>query len=232
MPLATPAPQLVPLVERVHASLTGKSPRRAPHVSFYPYVEGKSTVRELLGRLEFKLNAGLLGAPDEVLEGIITILLSRIQRIPESRLDPRPIRAYREYNTEREGRGPPRSRKHIDPVGAHRSLVESFLRVTLDMDMLLPIVPTLSWSKTVSRRRLGHWDADHKAVVISQVLDDPKVPEFVLDYVVYHELLHIMHPVKMGSGTKRRVHTATFKRDERKFPAWKEAEAWLMKLSR
>jgi hypothetical protein len=125
-----------------------------------------------------------------------------------------------------------KGRKHIDPVGTHRSLLESYLRVSLDMDLTLPEVPKLSWSREVARHRFGHWDPDHQAVVISQVLDDPKVPEFVLDYVLYHELLHILHPVKMGSGSKRIVHSTAFKRDERRFPAWQEAETWISRLSR
>jgi predicted metal-dependent hydrolase len=100
------------------------------------------------------------------------------------------------------------------------------------MGLTLPKVPTLSWSKTVSRHRFGHWDPDHNAVVISQVLDDPDVPEFVLDYVLYHELLHILHPVKMGSATKRIVHSAAFRRDERRFPRWKEGEEWIRRLAR
>jgi hypothetical protein len=170
------------------------------------------------------------GAPDEVVEGVVNVLLSRLWGIPAARMDRRAVRAYREHM---DAAPPARTgRKHIDPVGAHRSLLESFLRVTLDLGIALPRVPTLSWSKTVATHRFGHWDPDHNAIVISQVLDDPEVPEFVLDYVLYHELLHIVHPVKMGSGTKRIIHSAAFKRDERRFARWKEGEDWLRKIGR
>jgi len=239
--LERPAPALVPLVQRVHAGLRpGRLLEPAPSVAFYPYSGGGSTVRERGGRLRFRLSDRLQGAPDLVLEGVVAVLLCRVLGLPDSRADPEAVRAYRAFLNQAmdggAGAGPTpagrKGRKHIDPVGAHRSLLESYLRVSLDLGLALPRVPTLSWSKTVSRHRFGHWDPDHNAVVISQVLDDPDVPEFVLDYVLYHELLHILHPVKMGSGTKRIVHSAAFKRDERKFPRWREGEDWIRRLAR
>lgn len=232
MATTRPAPQLVPLVERVHHELMGRPPARRPWIGFYPYAEGRSTVRIKEGRHEFKLNEALLAAPDDAVAGIVGILLCKIEGVRESKVDPLAARAYHDYMVQDRPRIGRKSRKHIEPVGHHRSLLESYLRVTLDMDLVVPDTPTLSWSKEVSRRRFGHWDPEHKAIVVSQILDDPNVPEFVLDYVVYHEILHIIHPVKMGSGSKRRVHTATFRRDERKFPQWKEAEAWINKLAR
>lgn len=231
--LAHPAPGLVPLVERVHARINpGRALRRPPHVAFYPYANGTSTVRERDGQLRFKLTTRLEGAPDDAVEGVVAVLLGRILRLDVPRSEDANIRAYKQRLEDGRGRAEPKGRKHIDPVGEHRSLLESYLRVSLDLGLTLPQVPTLSWSKTVARHRFGHWDPEHNAVVISQVLDDPKVPEFVLDYVLYHELLHILHPVKMGSGSKRIVHSAAFKRDERKFPGWKEADAWINKLAR
>jgi hypothetical protein len=220
------------LADRIHRRLLGRPPLRVPRVAFYPYAQGRSTVREREGRLEFKLNEGLRGADDLVLEGILGLLTCRIRGVDEGRVDPAAARAYRDHMVARPPQEGRKGRKHIDPVGTHRSLLESYLRVSLDMDIVLPEIPKLSWSKEVARHRFGHWDPDHQAVVISQVLDDPKVPESVLDYVLYHELLHILHPVKMGSGSKRIVHSAAFKRDERKFPDWQEAEKWISRLSR
>lgn len=224
---------LIPLVERVHARLRpGHALPRPPHVLFYPYANGTSTVRQRDGQLRFKLTTRLEGAPDEAVEGVVALLLSRLLRVEMPRTEATNVRAYKDRLEAGRGRAEAKGRKHIDPVGTHRSLLESYLRVSLDLGVVLPQVPTLSWSKTVARHRFGHWDPEHNAVVISQVLDDPKVPEFVLDYVLYHELLHILHPVKMGSGTKRIVHSAAFKRDERRFPGWKEADAWINKLAR
>ncbi|MCA1819431.1 MAG: hypothetical protein ABR562_00845 [Thermoplasmatota archaeon] len=231
------AEHLAPLVERVHGHVRpGRTLHPPARVTFYPYVDAKSIVREREGRIHLRLSDQLAAAPDQVLEGVVGILLARYFGLPDARADPAAVRAYREYLNGHAagaaGRRQARGRKHIDPVGRHRSLLEAYLRVALDMDLALPQVPRLSWSKTVAGHRFGHWDPDHNVVVISQILDDPEVPEFVLDYVLWHELLHIVHPVRMGSGTKRIVHGAAFRRDERRFPRWKEGEEWIGKLAR
>lgn len=266
-------PELVELAQDVHARLRGRRLAPPPRVTFYAYADAKSTIRERQGRIHIRLTEHLRDAPEEALRGVFGILLSRLYRIGDDRLNPDLVRAYRQYLVDREkrlleeqservqqahlaralqeeggvtllepvpdeatqvplGLRTRRGRKHIDPVGAHRSLLESYLRVTLDMGLDVPLTPKLSWSQRVSGHRFGHWDPDHQVIVISQILDDPEVPEFVLDYVVYHEILHILHPVRMGSGSKRIVHSAAFYRDERKFPQWQEGEKWINKLAR
>lgn len=232
---AVPAPALVPVFEAVHEALLGSRPDR-PRIEFYPYVSTKSTLRQRDGRWHVRLSDHLLDAPDGALRGVLGILLARVHRLPETRVDAGDRQAYHDALDAVEGRRrtsrQARGRKHIDPIGVHRSLLESFLRVTMDLDMELPEAPKLGWSRTASRRRFGHQDADHQAIIISKVLDDPKVPEFVLDYVVYHELLHIVIPPRRGSGGKRIVHSKEFKQAEARFPQQREAEAWLTKLAR
>ncbi len=231
------APALVPLVQSVHERLLGVEARPAPHVAFFPYVSTKSTIRKRDGRYYFRLSHHLQDAPEGVLRGVSGILLCRMLSIPEKRLDTDDVAAYHAHleadnvRARRAESKKARGRKHIDPIGTHRSLLESFMRVVLDFDIGLPSAPTLSWTKTESRNRFGHHDSDHNAIVISQVLDDPDVPEFVLDYVVYHELLHILIPPRMGSGSKRIIHPKEFKDAERRFPRWQEAEAWLSALA-
>ncbi len=228
-------PELPAIAESVQHRLGLRM--RPCRVVFYPYVDGKSTVRDRGAYIHFKLSDRLRGAPEQVLAGVFGVLLSKLHRLPADRVDRDAVRAYKQYALDErapadgQSHARRRGRKHIEPVGRHRSLLESYLRVSLDMGLVLPEIPKLSWSQQVSRRRFGHWDPDHGAIVLSQVLDDPRVPEFVLDYVLYHELLHIIHPVRMGSGTKRRVHTPEFKRAERKYPKWKEGDEWITKLA-
>ena len=62
--------------------------------------------------------------------------------------------------------------------------------------------------------------------LVSRSLDREGVPPGVLDYVMYHEMLHIRHGSEY-SGGRRRIHTGEFRSDERRFEGWREAEAWL-----
>ncbi len=228
--LRRPAPQLIPLVQEAHAHLFGRPAVPAPKVFLYPYVEGRSIVRMQGDQAVFTLNSAFAEAPEDAVRGIAGILFARLEGKRESIVPQAWRNASRGFLNDRPAKAT--GRKHIEPVGAHRSLLESYLRVALDMELVLPQVPKLSWSQRVAGHRFGHWDADHNVIVISQILDDPEVPEFVLDYVVYHELLHILHPVRMGSGSRRIVHSAAFRRDERKFPQWKEGDTWINKLAR
>ncbi len=228
---------MVPLLEGVHEATLGRMPPKPPVVSYYRYVSTKSTIRMKDGRIRLRVSDHLRDAPDEVLRGLFSILLCRLERIPEHRGDAADIRAYNHWLENervvdrRRASRTARGRKHIEPVGNHRSLLESYLRVSMQMDLHIPEAPTLSWSRTRSTRRFGHQDADHGCIVISQALDDARVPEFVLDFVVYHELLHIVYPPRMGQGNKRIVHPREFKAAEAKFPQRAEAERWLTRLA-
>ncbi|HXH70477.1 MAG TPA: hypothetical protein VNI60_09125, partial [Pyrinomonadaceae bacterium] len=53
-----------------------------------------------------------------------------------------------------------------------------------------------------------------------------KVPKFVVEFVVFHEMLHIFHPTTLRNG-RRYNHTAQFRHDERKFAYFEEAENWI-----
>ena len=89
--------------------------------------------------------------------------------------------------------------------------------------------PRLAWSPSKARNRLGHYDPAHNAIVLSRVFDHPQVPRAAVEYIVYHEMLHLKHPVKLR-GTRRCVHSAEFREEEKLFPHLAEAKAFLMHL--
>ena len=66
-------------------------------------------------------------------------------------------------------------------------------------------------------------------VAISSIFDDPKVPEELLDYVVFHECLHLRQGYRPFN---RRPHDAEFQRQERMFPRYEEMESQLKSLHR
>jgi len=86
--------------------------------------------------------------------------------------------------------------------------------------------PTLTWSARKTYRILGHHDATHDTIVVSRSLDSPEVPLYVVEYIVFHEMLHIHHPTVHHNG-RRYNHTPAFRRDEEKFAYFEEAERWI-----
>jgi len=119
------------------------------------------------------------------------------------------------------------------PEGAARGtwvdLGESFRRVNRDyFDGALP-APHLAWSRRVRRLEFGRFDAPSDTVWLNPVLDDAQLPSFVIDFVVYHELLHKALGVRVLAG-RRQVHTPAFRKAERRFARYAEAEASLKRL--
>ncbi len=86
--------------------------------------------------------------------------------------------------------------------------------------------PVLTWSARKTYRILGHHDATHDTIVVSKSLDSPDVPRYVVEYIVFHEMLHIHHPTVHHNG-RRYNHTPAFRRDEEKFAYFEESEKWI-----
>jgi hypothetical protein len=89
--------------------------------------------------------------------------------------------------------------------------------------------PLMTWSSERARNRLGHYDPAHNAIVISRVFDHPRVPQYAIEYIVYHEMLHLKHPVKLR-GSRRCVHSSEFQAEEREFPQLDAAKNFLKVL--
>jgi len=89
--------------------------------------------------------------------------------------------------------------------------------------------PQLGWSRGASRSRLGHFDPSHNAIIISRIFDSPTMPAVALEYVMFHEMLHLRYPVE-HNGASRRVHTREFHQAEKQFGRLKEAKEILKKL--
>ena len=87
----------------------------------------------------------------------------------------------------------------------------------------------MSWSAERARHLLGHYDPAHNAIIISKVFDQARVPRLAVEYIVYHEMLHLKHPVKMR-GTRRWSMARNSATDEKAFPQIEEARLFLKTL--
>jgi hypothetical protein len=90
----------------------------------------------------------------------------------------------------------------------------------------------ITWSRgNATRRRLRHitfgtYDAKSRIIRIHPILDRVSVPEFVVKFIIYHEMLHaVMDPEHSADG-RRFVHTAAFRKRERQHPDYLRAKQW------
>ncbi|MBN3962444.1 M48 family peptidase [Nostoc sp. NMS8] len=116
-----------------------------------------------------------------------------------------------------------------NPQGKFYNLNDLFDKVNREYFAASLAKPRLAWSRINTYRKFGHYESARDRVVMSLTLDDPKVPEFVVEFVLYHELLHKYHGIKWVQG-KRMVHTKEFRVSESQFKSYKEASRWLEKL--
>jgi hypothetical protein len=72
----------------------------------------------------------------------------------------------------------------------------------------------------------GTIQEEDRVIRINPLLDQPFVPLWFLQYVLYHEMLHSVVPDETAAGGRRRIHTAEFNRRERKFRSYERARRW------
>lgn len=207
-----------------------KRPKAPIHVSFYPYIGINHTIRVREGEVYVRIGEICREMPLACHKGLAYILVGKLLRkkIPAGAREV--YSAYVKSDAIRE-------RASVSKRARGRKVVTTSKGVVYDLDEIFAALnasyfggalpkPALTWSATKTYRILGHHDATHEHVAISRSLDSHDVPRYVVEYVVYHEMLHIHHPTKHING-RRYNHTAAFKRDEEKFEYFDEAERWI-----
>jgi len=115
--------------------------------------------------------------------------------------------------------------------GAFHDLGASFDRVNAEYFGSQIARLRLTWNRQITGRMFGHYDPANDTVMVSSTLDSTEVPELVVDFVIYHELLHKKLGVISDNG-RRAAHTPEFRREERRFRRFTEAEAELKRLAK
>ena len=202
-------------------------------VEFFAFVNISNTIRMREGKLLVRLSDILEGAPEPVLRAIAHILLAKMYRKPIERAYAIRYRRYisghditRKAHLLRQMRG----RKRIESAqGRTYNLENIFEDLNRRFFYGLLARPRMTWSRAHARNRLGHYDPAHNAIVVSRVFDHPRVPCYAVEYIVYHEMLHLKHPVKVR-GSRRCVHSREFQAEEKLFPHLERAKAFLKHL--
>lgn len=199
-------------------------------VEFYPYVGINNKIRRRDDIIQVKISDILQNAPVEIQTALAEILIRKLyrQRIPTETLN-----LYQEFIKR------PEIREHSlqSRKSRGRKVLNGSLGNFYDLEEIFSLInqiyfqnsipkPNLTWSSGKTFRILGHHDATHQTIVVSKSLDDLHVPRFVVEFVVYHEMLHIKHPTIYKNG-RRYNHTPAFRRDETDFAFFEAAEKWI-----
>jgi predicted metal-dependent hydrolase len=224
---------LLEIFQESHRELRPSAPIPELKIEFFAFANVNNTIRLRQGKLLVRLSDLLEGAPEAVLRAIAHILLAKMYRRPIDRGQAARYRKYlasheivRKTHLVRQMRG----RKQLHSARGHfYDLDAVFEKLNTRFFYGLLARPRMSWSRTRTRRILGHYDPAHNAIVISRVFDNLAVPTYAVEYIVYHEMLHLKHPVRLR-GSRRCVHSAEFHAEEKLFPQLAEANAFLKRL--
>lgn len=80
--------------------------------------------------------------------------------------------------------------------------------------------------KNRSQLTFGLYHDPLKLVKINRLLDSPSIPEYLISFVVFHEMLHHVCPSYYENG-QHRVHTKEFKEREKSFEHYDLAQRWI-----
>jgi hypothetical protein len=228
-----PPPSPVEICREVFRMVRPRTPLPEITVEFCRFANANSFIRSEAGVLALRITDALQSAPARILEALAYILICKLYRKPVPADQRERYNLYlnqqdvrRDLHLLRQTRG----RKHISgPQGERYNLQEIFNEINARFFDGLLAQPALGWSLRVSKTILGHFDPSHNAIIISRLLDKPYTPRLAVEYVMYHEMLHVRYPIE-AKGSRRRIHPKVFRDAEKLFPQLKEAKAILDKL--
>lgn len=201
-------------------------------VAFYPFANVNHTLRLRSNRVEVRLSDLLDGAPLRVMEALARILVAKLFRVAVPaeaaehyrRFLALPAIRASAYRIRRE-----RGRKFVGRArGRAYDLNQIFDRLNRRYFSSALPRPRLTWSRRRSRTNLGHYDPAHRVIVISRLFDTNRVPRLLVEYLVFHEMLHVSF-ARQG-GVKSLCHTPAFRREEQRFRHYRKAISLLRSL--
>ncbi|MDQ3179356.1 MAG: SprT-like domain-containing protein [Acidobacteriota bacterium] len=222
--------QIKTFYEKSFQTLDGGRDVPEIEVRFYPYIGINHTIRVRSGKVFVRLAEVCRDMPLSAQKALACILVSKLLRkkIPQKTLE-----AYRLSVKNQELREKVSENKRA----RGRKIITTAKGEVYDLDEIFNHLnqmyfdnkiakPTLTWSARKTYRILGHHDSTHETIAVSCSLDNKKTPKYVVEFVVFHEMLHIFHPTTYRNG-RGYNHTPQFRRDEKQFLHFDKAENWI-----
>jgi hypothetical protein len=178
--------------------------------------------------LHITAHEAFLAAPAPVLEALL-----KISCAPDHQASQKILKrfawseAHASIRAELERLGVP---VQVQVQGDHHDLVQAFERVNNRYFQGQIEAPLLTWNQQTTYRKFGHYQYTSDTLMVSRSLDQARVPRYVLDFVMYHELLHKQLGYKLVNG-RRYAHTSEFREKEQQFEQYHAAQEYLEALS-
>lgn len=199
-------------------------------VELYPYANLSHTLRLRQDVAYVRLSDILHEAPMPVIEAAAAILLGQMYR----RRVPRDLReAYREFALSHS------TRRHIARIRRKRArrIEDRPAGMVHDLAPMFEALngqyfggelrrPRLGWSARVWRSQFGCYDPSLDQIVMNRRLDRADVPVLAVEMILYHEMLHVKHPIR-AAACGLQSHSPEFRAEEKRFADYARARKFL-----
>jgi hypothetical protein len=200
------------------------------HVDLYPYANLSHTLRLRQDVAYVRLSDILHEAPVPVIEAAAAILLGQMYR----RRVPRELRdVYREFTLAQSTRTHiarvrrKRARRIDDrPQGSVHDLEPMFAALNAKYFQGQLPRPRMGWSARPWRSQFGCYDPSLDQIVMNNRLDRAEVPSYAVEFILYHEMLHVKHPIR-STACGLQAHSPEFRAEEKRFAQYARARKFL-----
>ena len=229
-PLAASFPGADRIFHRIFTRLgcQGRPPQFV--VELYPYANLAHTMRLRQETAHVRLSDILRDAPVAVIEAAAAILLAQMyrRRLPSGLRD-----LYRQFALAHS------TRRHIarvrrkrarriahNPCGTAHDLEPMFAALNVEYFKGNLRRPRLGWSTRPWRSQYGCFDPSLDQIVMNNRLDRADVPSYAVELILYHEMLHVKHPLR-AAACGLQAHSAEFRSEEKRFKHYDRARKFL-----
>jgi hypothetical protein len=202
-------------------------------VELYPYANLSHTLRLRRDVAFVRLSDILRQAPVPVIEAAAAILLGQMYR----RRVPRELRdIYRRFALAHT------TRRHIARVRRKRArrIADHPQGTAHDLDPMFAALndryfegrlrrPRLGWSARPWRSQFGCYDPSLDQIVMNRRLDRAEVPAYAVEFILYHEMLHVKHPLR-AAACGLQAHSPEFRAEEKRFAHYAHARKFLERV--
>lgn len=124
-----------------------------------------------------------------------------------------------------------RKRIRLEPVGQHHDLERIYVRLNeryFDgrIDAAITYGPAPRVKGPRKSIKMGSYSADSKVIRIHPALDQPVVPRYFVEWIVFHEMLHHVYRTRKGDDGRRCIHPPELMEHEKQFHDYARALAW------
>ncbi len=180
--------------------------------------------KRVQGELVIRMQEAFLGAPEQLIVDLGKWIKSPRGGAPKS------IREFAGTIIHPEVRARSRKLYHQSETKVHDLKIlydkvnQEFFEGKIEVDITYG---RDSSRQKVNVRRLGSFSRRQKLITIHPLLDDPRVPELIITFTIFHEMLHALQP-----DAHKRPHDKAFRIAEKQHPEYEKVMAWRKKNDR